>query len=125
MKKSLICLVMAMLVFVGCSKMVKLETYDFPVNRTLTRDQVKTAIFEGCQDRGWIAEEKDDSTISARLLNRGKYEVYIDIVYGETNYQVIYVKSVNLRATDKKIHKAYKKWVLYLKKSINAALFKI
>ena len=126
MKKALFCLIAVGLIFTGCSKLIKIQTYDFDINNTtVTKEQVKDAILAGCEERGWLAKEKDDSTISAKLLNKGKYEVYVDIVYDNISYKIEYVKSVNLNATEDKIHKAYAKWIAFLQKSINAELFKI
>ena len=124
MKKTLLCLVTIGLIFTGCYTRIK--TYDYDIRETATREQVKNAILVACEDRGWIAKEKDNSTISAKLLKKGTYEVYIDIIYTETNYKIEYVDSVNLRARDKKwIHPSYAKWINFLQKSINAELFKI
>ena len=123
MKKALFCLVVFGLVFLGCQ--VRMKTYDFDIHETVTREQVKGAILTACEQRGWIAKEKDNSTISAKLLKNGIYEVYIDIVYNETNYKIEYVDSVNLRARGNRIHPAYNRWVDFLNKSINAELFKI
>ncbi len=102
-----------------------MKTYDFDIHDTVTREQVKNAILVACEDRGWVAKEKDNSTISAKLLKKGTYEVYVDIVYDETNYKIEYVNSVNLRAKGNRIHPAYNRWVDFLNKSINAELFKI
>ena len=123
MKKFLFCLIAICLIFIGCQTIRK--NYDFDIHETATREQVKNAILVACKERGWIAKEKDNSTISAKLLKNGTYEVYVDIIYNETNYKIEYVDSVNLRAKGKWIHPAYNKWVTYLHKSINAELFKI
>ena len=123
MKKTIFCLIALGLIVTGCYTRIK--TYDFDIHETVTREQVKNAILVACEDRGWIAKEKDNSTISAKLLKNGIYEVYVDIIYDETNYKIEYVNSVNLLYKGKFIHKAYNKWVTYLQKSINAELFKI
>ena len=123
MKKALLCLILIGLVFIGCQ--TRMKVYDFDIHDTVTREQVKNAILVACEDRGWIAKEKDNSTISAKLLKNGIYEVYVDIVYDETNYKIEYVNSANLRAKGNRIHPAYNRWVDFLHKSINAELFKI
>ena len=125
MKKTLFCLIAVGLIFTGCSRLIKIQTYDFDINETVTEDQVKDAILTGCEKRHWIAKEKAENTISAKLLTNGAHEVYVDIVYDVSNYKIVYVNSTNLNATGDKIHKAYAKWVTYLYKSINAELFKI
>ncbi len=125
MKKILFCLIAVGLILAGCSKLIKIQTYDFDISRPVTTEQVRDAILIGCEERGWLTTQKNNSTISARLLNKGKYEVYVDIIYDNTSYQIEYVKSVNLDATETKIHKAYAKWINFLQKSINAELFKI
>ena len=125
MKKILFCLIAVGLILVGCSKLIKIQTYDFDINETVTKEQVKDAILAGCESRHWLAKEKDDNTISAKLLTNGTHEVYVDIVYDTSSYKIVYVNSNNLNATKDKIHKAYAKWVTYLHKSINAELFKI
>lgn len=113
------------LILAGCSKLIKIQTYDFNISKPITTEQVRDAILAGCEERGWITTQKDGNTISARLLSKGKYEVYVDIIYDNTSYKIEYVKSVNLDATEDKIHKAYAKWINFLQKSINAELFKI
>ena len=125
MKKTLFCLIAIGLILAGCSKLIKIQTYDFNISKPITTEQVRDAILAGCEERGWITTQKDDNTISARLLNKGRYEVYVDIIYDNTSYKIEYVKSVNLDATEDKIHKAYAKWINFLQKSINAELFKI
>ena len=125
MKKTIFCLILVGLFIVGCSKYVKIQTYEFDINETVTKEQVKDAILTGCKGRHWTTEEKDENTISARLISRSKYKVYIDIVYDTSSYKIEYVNSVNLNATKDKIHKAYAKWITYLYKSINRELFKI
>jgi len=125
MKKILFCMIAVGLILAGCSKLIKIQTYDFNISKPITTEQVRDAILTGCEERGWITTQKDGNTISARLLSKGKYEVYVDIIYDNTNYKIEYVKSVNLDATEDKIHKAYAKWINFLQKSINAELFKI
>jgi len=125
MKKILFCMIAVGLILAGCSKLIKIQTYDFNISKPITTEQVRDAILAGCEERGWITTQKDGNTISARLLSKGKYEVYVDIIYDNTNYKIEYVKSVNLDATEDKIHKAYAKWINFLQKSINAELFKI
>ena len=125
MKKTIFCLILVGLFIVGCSRLIKIQTYDFDINETVTKEQVKDAILTGCENRHWIAKEKDENTISAKLLTHGANEVYVDIVYDTSSYKIEYVNSVNLNATKDKIHKAYAKWITYLYKSINAELFKI
>lgn len=125
MKKILFCMIAVGLILAGCSKLIKIQTYDFNISKPITTEQVRDAILAGCEERGWLTTQKDDNTISARLLNKGRYEVYVDIIYDNTSYKIEYVKSVNLDATEGKIHKAYAKWINFLQKSINAELFKI
>lgn len=125
MKKILFCMIAVGLILAGCSKLIKIQTYDFNISKPITTEQVRDAILAGCEERGWLTTQKDDNTISARLLNKGRYEVYVDIIYDNTSYKIEYVKSVNLDATEDKIHKAYAKWINFLQKSINAELFKI
>jgi hypothetical protein len=125
MKKILFCMIAVGLILAGCSKLIKIQTYDFNISKPITTEQVRDAILAGCEERGWITTQKDGNTISARLLSKGKYEVYVDIIYDNTNYKIEYVKSVNLDATEDKIHKAYAKWINFLQKFINAELFKI
>ncbi len=125
MKKILFCLVAVGFVFIGCSKLIKIKTYDCDISKPVTIEKVKSAIIAGCEERGWTTTQKNDNTISAKLLHSGKHEVYVDIVYDTKNYKIEYVNSVNLKATDTKIHKAYGKWINFLQKSINAELCKI
>ena len=103
MKKNILCLILVGLFIVGCSKYVKIQTYEFDINETVTKEQVKDAILTGCKGRHWTTEEKDENTISARLISRSKYKVYIDIVYDASGYKIEYVDSVNLNATEDKI----------------------
>jgi len=125
MKKILFCLIAVGLILIGCSKLIKIQTYDFDINETVSQEQVRDAILTGCEKRHWLAKEKDENTISAKLLTNGTHEVYVDIIYNTSSYKIVYVNSNNLNATKDKIHKAYAKWITYLHKSINAELFKI
>lgn len=124
MKKILFCLIAVGVIFAGCSKLIKIKTYECNISKPVTIEKVKSAILAGCEERGWTTTQKNDNTISAKLLHSGKHEVYVDIIYDDKNYKIEYVNSANLKATGTKIHKAYSKWIHFLQKSINAELYK-
>lgn len=120
MKKFLFCLLTIGLIFTGCDRLVKIQTYDFDIDGTVTKEQVKDAILSGCKNRGWTTKEKDENTISAKLLSKGTYGVYVDIVYDITNYKILYVDSVNMNATDNR----QTNFINSLYDSIDSELFK-
>jgi hypothetical protein len=85
--------------------------------------QVETGILTGCKDRGWICSKVSDGLIEA-LLQKGRHSLTVNIPYEKGGYKIIYKDSINLDYSAKKhtIHKAYYKWIIYLNKSIHAAL---
>ncbi|MDR1124089.1 MAG: hypothetical protein LBL61_05820 [Elusimicrobiota bacterium] len=121
MNKILTAVCLGLLVLTACHGR-KIEDVSMPAAGK-TDAQLKTAILAGCEDRGWICAEASQGLIEGSL-QKGKYLSEVQIPYGNNGYKIVYKNSENLGYNAKKqqIHKAYSKWVIYLNKSIRAAL---
>jgi anthranilate/para-aminobenzoate synthase component II len=116
---TLVCL--SLLVLTACHGR-KVEDVSMPAAGK-TNAQLKTAILAGCEDRGWVCSEVSQGVIEGSL-QKGRYLSEVQIPYGNNGYKIVYKNSENLdyNAKKQRIHKAYYKWVIYLNKSIRAAL---
>lgn len=88
---------------------------------TYTKEQVQKAIIEGCRQRGWVAQPKDEGVIVASIIVRS-HRAKIEIQYDETNISILYKDSNNLNYADGNIHPNYNRWVEYLYSTILSKL---
>jgi hypothetical protein len=95
--------------------------------KTLSLEQVKTAVLLGLQDKGWNVEKWEDEILIAKIVVRGKHTVSISIVYSTDNFSLNYKDSDNMMYKEnedgtKVIHKNYNRWAEQLVSAIRNRL---
>jgi hypothetical protein len=85
-----------------------------------TLQEVRQAIVQGCQVRGWTPVDDGPQKIRASILVRAKHYAEVDIPYTTTSYSITYRSSKVLDYDEKKqkIHRNYNKWVFNLSSDI-------
>ena len=114
--------VLLTLLLVGCGRVQPvLNVEDTPVAYDLQNKQVKAAIVQSATNRGWTIEETSPGLLIAKINVRSHF-AEVEIPYSNKYYSIIYLNSVNLKASDGKIHRNYNRWVNNLNVDIQRAL---
>ncbi|WDZ73326.1 hypothetical protein PWW31_07710 [Vibrio harveyi] len=114
--------VLLTLLLVGCGRVQPvLNVEDTPVAYDLQNKQVKAAIVQSATNRGWTIEETSLGVLIAKINVRSHF-AEVKIPYSNKYYSIIYLNSVNLKASDGKIHRNYNRWVNNLNVDIQRAL---
>ncbi|AYO14453.1 hypothetical protein D0812_08560 [Vibrio owensii] len=114
--------VLLTLLLVGCGRVQPvMNVEDTPVAYDLQNKQVKAAIVQSATKRGWTIEETSPSLLIAKINVRSHF-AEVEIPYSNKYYSIIYLNSVNLKASDGKIHRNYNRWVNNLNVDIQRAL---
>lgn len=114
--------VLLTLLLVGCGRVQPvLNVEDTPVAYDLQNKQVKAAIVQSATNRGWTIEETSPGVLIAKINVRSHF-AEVEIPYSNKYYSIIYLNSVNLKASDGKIHRNYNRWVNNLNVDIQRAL---
>lgn len=110
------------LLLVGCGRVQPvMNVEDTPVAYDLQNKQVKAAIVQSATNRGWTIEETSPGVLIAKINVRSHF-AEVEIPYSNKYYSIIYLNSVNLKASDGKIHRNYNRWVNNLNVDIQRAL---
>ena len=114
--------VLLTLLLVGCGRVQPvMNVEDTPVAYDLQNKQVKAAIVQSATNRGWTIEETSPGVLIAKINVRSHF-AEVKIPYSNKYYSIIYLNSVNLKASDGKIHRNYNRWVNNLNVDIQRAL---
>ncbi|AMO46764.1 hypothetical protein GA0061071_106229 [Kosakonia oryzendophytica] len=105
----------------GCARTAIVQNIDAPVSAGHTQSQVRAAILKAGQQRQWVMNDAGPGVITGRLDNRG-HVAEIRITYAADSYSINYANSLNLKASDGRIHKKYNTWVNTLDKQIQQNL---
>lgn len=130
----------------GCAGFVPLYGTDVPhpIDRSLTNDEIKSAIIEGAMAAGWQAKELTDNQVLATYRVRA-HTVHVEIIYTKNYYTLSYRDSTGMKmfctTRDKErarnlkvsghdncpgrpayIHQSYKAWLDTLNASIQFML---
>jgi hypothetical protein len=90
--------------------------------KSLTREQVRTAIVGAGAALGWVFKDEAPG-LMVGTLNLRTHSAVIEIPYSESNYSVKYRSSSNLEEKGGgTIHKNYNGWIQNLQRGINARL---
>lgn len=119
--KLLSSLILALLL-VGCGRVQPvMNVEDTPVTYNLQSKQVKMAIMQAATNRGWMVTEANPGELIAKLHVRSHY-AEVKIPFNAKYYSILYLNSVNLKASDGKIHRNYNRWVNNLNVDIKRQL---
>jgi len=94
----------------ACQQTVPLQRTHNTTIHARSLSVVKDAILQAGIERQWIMTPVSAGVIDGKLLVRD-HEVNIHISYSTSSYQIDYVSSRNMKATDGKIHRKYGQWV--------------
>ena len=109
-------------VLAGCGRVQPvMNVEDTPVALNLQSKQVKSAIYESAENRGWLVSEIKPGLIRAELYVRS-HDAAIEIPYSDRFYSILYVESENLKYDDGEIHRNYNRWVNNLNVDIKRKL---
>jgi len=99
-------------VLVGCGRVQPIMTVEnTPVAYDVQKKEVKIAIIESAENRGWIVKNVNDSDIELEILVR-THKATIRIPYSKKFYSILYVGSENLNSDGKgNIHRNYNRWI--------------
>lgn len=109
----------------GCATAPILNVNDAAVTsaagKTLSNDQVRSAIVRAGAGLGWQMEVTGPNLLRGTLQLR-KHTAVVDISYSNSNYSIKYRSSMNLNESKGSIHKNYNGWIENLTKGINSQL---
>lgn len=105
----------------GCARTAPVDQVHSTVSAGHSAEQVKSAILKAGLQRDWIMTEVSPGVIKGRLQARD-HSAEVRIPYTATSYSINYENSLNLKASDGKIHKNYNRWVRNLDKDIQLNL---
>lgn len=97
------------------------QALPIPAGKTLTLEQVRSAIIRGGGALGWQMKDEGPSKLVGTLVLRSHTAV-VDIPYSTTSYSIKYRSSINLNESGGQIHSNYNGWVQNLQKGINSQL---
>ena len=113
------------LLFAGCAgqpiQNVDKSPIILPPGKTVTLQQVTTAIMRAGTRLGWQMQPQAPGKLTGRLDLRG-HAAMVDVEHDTKTYSIKYRDSVNLNAKDGTIHRNYNSWVQNLDKNIRAEL---
>ncbi len=123
MKKLCSVLLLGVLACAGCRTFPPVQNVQHQSVSAQSMAAVEKAIEVGGTNKGWVVTKVRDGLMEA-TLNIRNHQVVVDIPYGADYYSILYKTSTNLRYNEKKgtIHPRYNTWIIYLNRSINAAL---
>lgn len=105
----------------GCARTASIHNINTPVSAGHSQAQVRAAILKAGQQRQWIMTDAGPGIIKGRMQSRD-HTAEIRINYSANSYSINYENSMNLKASDGKIHKNYNRWVNNLDKDIQLNL---
>ena len=114
------------LVFAGCATTQPIQNVEkspiiLPPGKSVTMQQVTTAIMRAGTRLGWQMQPGSSGKLSGRLDLR-KHTALVDVTHDTKTYTIKYRDSTNLDAKDGMIHRNYNSWVQNLDKAIRAEL---
>jgi hypothetical protein len=89
--------------------------------KSLTMQQVNTAIFRAGSRLGWQMQQEKPGRLSGRIALR-THSAVIDVEHDTKSYSIKYRDSQNLDAKDGMIHRNYNGWIQNLDKAIRTEL---
>jgi uncharacterized lipoprotein YajG len=119
-------LAVAALVFAGCSTTQPIHNVQsspiiLPPGKTVTQQEVTTAIMRAGTRLGWQMQPEGPGKLSGRIALR-THTAVINVEHDTKSYSIKYRDSTNLDAKDGMIHKNYNGWIQNLDKNIRAEL---
>ena len=112
---------------VACSSNPKIVTMSSSVPEGLSTADVKAAVLEGCNGRGWACKDLGNNTIEGSIMGSRQALLEVNIIVSQGSFSVDYANSENLEydAEENTIHRNYHNWVGNLSGDImNALLLK-
>lgn len=114
------------LLFAGCGGHQPIQNVEkspiiLPPGKSVTMNQVTTAIMRAGTKLGWQMQPERPGRISGRIELRA-HTAAISIEHDTKTYSIKYRDSTNLDAKDGTIHRNYNSWVQNLDKGIRAEL---
>jgi hypothetical protein len=94
----------------------------FPTDQVHNAADVRRAIVETLERRGWTVGDESPGLVVASILVRGRHQAWIDIPYSTKGYQIRYRDSAGLDYDGEHIHRNYNKWVQLLDADIRRQL---
>ncbi|MBU9811408.1 hypothetical protein ACE2AK_23425 [Rahnella perminowiae] len=105
----------------GCARTEPVSTPHTTLVTHNSESQIRTAIIDAGQKRGWIMTDGAPGVINGHLNNR-EHKADIRITYNTSGYTINYVGSTNLLAEKGEIHRSYNHWVNNLDNDIQIRL---
>ncbi len=106
------------LLLLGCARTQSVHNInDHMIPAGLTQQQVKQAIVDAGNARGWVMRETSPGVIAGDIVVRS-HNAAIDVSYSEASYSINYRDSRNLDYSGDKIHRNYNKWIILLDRDI-------
>ena len=116
-------LVSALLFLAACTRAPLVTPQEvFPTERTENAADVRRAIVEALETRGWSVGQESPGLVVASILVRGRHQAWVDIPYSTKGYQIRYRDSAGLDYDGERIHRNYNRWVQQLDADIHRQL---
>ncbi|HEV3009144.1 MAG TPA: hypothetical protein VGX52_08940 [Burkholderiales bacterium] len=119
-------LIAAALVAAGCGTTQPIQNVEkAPIillpGKTVTMQQVTTAIMRAGTRLGWQIQPEGPGRLSGRIALRA-HSAVVDLEHDTKSYTIKYRDSANLNAADGMIHRNYNGWIQNLDKAIRSEL---
>ncbi|KUM39857.1 hypothetical protein [Pseudomonas sp. EpS/L25] len=116
-------LVLGLLLLAACTQAPLVTPQEvFPTDRVENAADVRNAIVEVLETRGWTVGSESPGMIVASILVRSRHQAWIDIPYSTKGYQIRYRDSAGLDYDGERIHRNYNRWVQQLDADIRRQL---
>ncbi|ALM51368.1 DUF4148 domain-containing protein [Halomonas huangheensis] len=91
------------------------------ITSPVSREQVRQAIVDAAENRGWVIIGDQQNEITAAIDVR-THQATVRIPYSSSDYSIIYKNSINLDHRGDRIHRNYNHWVDNLDQDIRRNL---
>jgi hypothetical protein len=109
---------------------IKNATLIGPPGKTLSLEDVQTALYRAGLTKGWTIQNTAPGQASGTLVVRNKHTVKVDITYTDKSLSITYKSSENMKyevndSGQPLIHPYYNKWIHELMRVVNLELAKL
>ena len=116
-------LVSALLFLAACTRTPLVTPQEvFPADRVENAADVRRAIVDTLERRGWTVGQESPGLVVASIVVRDRHQAWVDIPYSTKGYQIRYRDSAGLDYDGERIHRNYNKWVQLLDADIRRQL---
>ena len=126
MKQTGLALILGAALLAGCSTSAPIQepTQTLEFRKTLTTEQMQSAIYQSLHRYGWQMQSDDGHIIIARYNKQDRHIVVIRIEYSPQRFTILHQSSEGMEYNAKRqtIHRNYNRWIRNLETDIQSRL---